>query len=418
MLNFKKVYPRHTVPFDSKLLWLTVESLFKCGFLDKAKIAEFERTFANSVGTETAIAAPSGRIALYLILQAYQYPLGSEIILSDYNFPPLVSVIIQHGLKPVFTDINPETFNIDTEKIEQKISSKTKAILATHMFGNPCDMDAINNISGKYGLQIIEDATHAFGSEWHKQKAGDLGNAAFFSLSQGKNIASFGGGVITLSDKITSAKIRELLNNFSDARPFVLLKRILKTIAVYQSTKSPLFNILVYPLLKGFNYSIWNILEHKGIEDIHFDWKRMDSENFSDLQAVVGLYQLSKTALYKENKERIINQLDRGLNNYSLLSIQQTLPYAQNYKLYYAVTLKNKTKDAVINIRRNLLNKGVDTQFLDIHACSLIKAFNDYACDCPNSARIAPATFEIPSHISLNSRDINKIIEAIKQCVK
>lgn len=413
-----RAYPRHSVNFDQQVLWLAINSFLKCDYFDKVKIAEFERIFAAYVGIKEAISVPSGRIALYLILKAFQYPAGSEIILSDYNFYPLISVIIANGLKPVFVDIDPLTFNIDVQKIEEKITSSTKAILATHVFGNPCKMDTISRIAKQHGLDVIEDGAHAFGSQWHGQRVGNLGDAAFFSLSYGKNIASFGGGVITTSNREICQRIKKDLQSFPKPSPFLLLKKILKTSAIYKATKRPLFNLFLYPLLRPFNYRVFDIIDQKSKEKVCPDWKNTSCRNFSSLQANIGLYQLSRLDEYKKKKRAIVEYLDQRLGRIDSVTIQRTLPGAENYKLYYVIGLNNKSKDAILGTRYKLLERGVDTQFLDMDPCSLFKEFKNYACDCPNAAALTSSVLEIPSDISLRLRDLDWIAQAIEQCAK
>lgn len=418
MFNLIKAYPRHSVNFDQRVFYLTMSSFLKCDYFDKTKIVEFERAFAAYVGTKEAISVPSGRIGLHLILKAFQYPPGSEIILSDYNFHPIVSVIIGSGLRPVFVDIDPLTFNIDAEKIEEKISSNTRAILVTHIFGNPCEMDAISRIAKRNGLDVIEDGAHAFGSEWRGQRVGNLGDAAFFSLSYGKNIASFGGGVITTSNRKSSERIRNNLQSFPKPSPAILIKKILKTGAIYKATKRPLFNLFLYPLLKQFNYLIFNIIDQKSREKVCLNCKSVYPRNLSSLQANIGLYQLSRVEEYKKKKRTIIEYLDQRLKELKSITVQHTLVGAENYKLYYVIGLKNRSKDGILGTRYRLLERGVDTQFLDMDACSLFKEFKSYACDCSNAASVASSVFEIPSDTSLNLKDLVWIAQSIEQCVK
>jgi len=418
MPKIKEAYPRHTIAFNREIFHILINSFFKRAHLSGYdKIGEFEQAFADYIGSKEAIAVSAGRMAFYLILKAFNFPRGSEIIVSDYNFPPIVWVIVQSGLSPVFIDIDPHTFNIDASKIEERISSRTKAIFVTHMFGNPCVMDDIHNIADRYGLKIIEDSAHAFGSLWQVKKVGSLSDAAFFSLGHGKNIAAFGGGIITTSDMKIAGQIRDELKACLKPNSVVLAKKVAKTIAVYLAMRRPLFNMLVHPFLDKFDYFLWNAMGQLTIEKNFTNLKIGNLRSLSGLQAAVGMYQLSRIGQYLERKATIVDYLDKELCKIESLSIQRTLINAKNYKQYYVVCAKNMQKEQIINLRRKLLKEGVDTQFLDMHACSTLREFQSYASYCQNAEAIAPRTFEIPSDVSLDLRDLDNIIYSIKQCV-
>lgn len=406
-------YPRHTVYLRLEIIFLTVKAWFRFNPSCRKNILEFEQRFAEYVGSEYAICAPSARAAFYLILKSFGYPAGSEIILSDYNFPPIVSIIIDCGLSPVFTDIDPLTLNIDTDAIEEKISPKTKAILVTHIFGNPCDMDAIQRIAKKYKLDVIEDCAHSFGSKWRNIKVGSLGDAAFFSLSLGKNIFCFGGGVITTSNAIIAERIRKQVTDISVFSPIALLKNTFKMTALYIISRRPFFNFFVYPFLNS-SRRLWDIIEARSNEGKFATGMLFRQNSFSQIQAEVGLYQLSRIDDYIMKKQRIIRYLDANLSGFNRVGLQHTLPPAENNKLYYVIYSKTEADCPVSPLRRRMLRAGVDTQMPDMHSCSVLSEFKDYAAKCPNARRLAPGIFEIPSDTSLKQKDLDWIIRAVK----
>ena len=163
------------------------------------KVAALEEKFANLCGVKHAIATSSGTTALHIALLAHGIGPGDEVITTPFTFIASANSILFTGAKPVFVDIEEDTFNIDPEQIEQVITPKTKAILPVHLYGYVCDMKAIGEIAEKHNLVIIEDACQAVGAEFQGQVAGSFGTGTF-SLYATKNIMSGEGGMITTDD--------------------------------------------------------------------------------------------------------------------------------------------------------------------------------------------------------------------------
>lgn len=171
--------------------------------------AKLEERFAQLCGVKHAVATTSGTTALHLALLANGVGLGDEVITTPFTFIASANSILFTGAKPVFADIDPETFNIAPEKIEQAITSRTKAIMPVHLYGYVCDMDAIEAIARSHNLKIIEDACQAVGAAYHQKIAGSFGTGAF-SLYATKNVMSGEGGMITTNDDTVAEKCRLL----------------------------------------------------------------------------------------------------------------------------------------------------------------------------------------------------------------
>lgn len=176
------------------------------------KTAELEDKFAEVCHSEYAIATTSGTSALHVALLAHEIGDGDEVITTPFTFMASVNSILFVGAKPVFVDIDANTFNINPEEIEAAITSKTKAILLVHLYGYPCNMDAIQTIAERYGLIIIEDACQAIGAKYNDQPVGSFGTGCF-SLYATKNIMSGEGGMITTSDEKIAHRCRMIRNH-------------------------------------------------------------------------------------------------------------------------------------------------------------------------------------------------------------
>ncbi len=193
-------------------------------FINGEDVKEFEKELGEYLGGVEVIGCASGTDALMLSLMALDLPEGAEIITSPFTFVATVEVIVFLGLKPVFVDIDPLTFNIDVEQLEDAISDRTYAIMPVHLFGHPADMQPILEIAGKYDLAIIEDNAQALGATYQfpdgqRQFTGTMGTLAGLSFFPSKNLGGVGdGGAVLTKDPELAAKVRIIANHGSAQR--------------------------------------------------------------------------------------------------------------------------------------------------------------------------------------------------------
>lgn len=177
-----------------------VQEVLESGILAQGpRVAAFEEAFASMCGVEYAVATSSGTTALHTALLAHGIGQGDEVITSPFTFIASANSIVFTGARPVFVDIDPRTFNIDPRGIEAAITPRTAAIMPVHLYGLPCDMDAIMAIAEDHNLPVVEDACQSHGSAFQGQRAGSFATGCF-SLYPTKNITSAEGGMITTSD--------------------------------------------------------------------------------------------------------------------------------------------------------------------------------------------------------------------------
>lgn len=182
-------------------------------FVHGSEVQQFEEEFANYNGTEFCVGVGNGLDALHMILRAYGIGSGDEVIVPSNTFIATWLAVNQAGAKPVPVEPDIRTYNIDPNCIEPAITSRTKAIIAVHLYGQPADMDAINAIARKHSLKVIEDAAQAHGAMYKNKRVGSLGDAAGFSFYPGKNLGALGdGGAVTTNDAELAEKIRTLSN--------------------------------------------------------------------------------------------------------------------------------------------------------------------------------------------------------------
>ena len=192
-----------------------MKHVFKSGMLTNARyVEEFENKCAYFLGARDAVALSSGTAALTLAAKCLD--LKGEVILPSFTFTSSAHSLLWNNLKPVFVDINPATFNIDADLIERKITKKTCAILATHVFGNPCDISAIERIAKKHNLRVIYDAAHAFGAEYKKKSVACYGDISIFSFTPTKVLSTAEGGLAVAKNKKVT-KLLQLGRNNGDS---------------------------------------------------------------------------------------------------------------------------------------------------------------------------------------------------------
>jgi dTDP-4-amino-4,6-dideoxygalactose transaminase len=180
-------------------------------FILGEEVAAFEKEVAGFVGAPFAVACASGSDALYLALLASGIGAGDEVITAPFTFVATAGAIARTGAKPVFVDIDPSTFNIDTNAIVRALTSKTRAIMPVHLFGLPADLDAILEIASRKNLVVVEDAAQAIGSRYNGKPVGSLGTYGCFSFFPSKNLGGAGdGGLITTSNAELADRLRLL----------------------------------------------------------------------------------------------------------------------------------------------------------------------------------------------------------------
>src|SRR5262249_13160978 len=162
-------------------------------FIQGPQIAEFEHAFARRAGAGKAIAAAYGRMAFYFMLKALALPPGSEIVFPSLTFWVVPELARVAGLKVVFADVDPNTFNMDPASVERVLTEHTRAIVPTHLYGLPCDMDRILDIAARHNLVVLEDCAHALGATYKGRPVGTFGSGALFSFQTLKPLNCYGG---------------------------------------------------------------------------------------------------------------------------------------------------------------------------------------------------------------------------------
>ena len=217
LLDLKPQY----APLKAEVLAKFEEVLDSQYMINGPAVGEFECQAAGYCNTKFAVGCSSGTDALILSMMALDIKPGDEVITTPFTFFATVGSIHRHGAKPVFVDIDPETFNIDTEQLEEAVNEKTRAIAPVHLFGQMADMDTVLDVAEKHDLKVIEDAAQAIGAKQSDAPAGSLGDAGCFSFFPSKNLGGAGdGGLVTTNDEELYHRLLMMRNHGAHERYF------------------------------------------------------------------------------------------------------------------------------------------------------------------------------------------------------
>jgi perosamine synthetase len=336
-------------------------------------VTEFEQQFAAYCGCKYGVAVCNGTVALHLALVALGIGKGDEVIIPDFTMIATAFAVCYTGATPVFVDADPDTWNIDTTKIEEKITPRTKAIIPVHLFGLMCDMDAINAIAKKHNLKVLEDAAEAHGAEYKGRRAGSCSDLAAFSFFANKNITTGEGGMVVTNNEKLYNKLRYHKNMC-----FPL-----------DGPRKYLHNDI------GFNYRMSNVV------------------------AAIGLAQVEKADDYRQlriNNNRLYREL---LADVPGIRFQKNNDDYLNVAWMNAILVdENIYGHSKEELREYLKSHNVDTRLLFEgmhHQPSLKKN----GCDCcglyPTTEKLTFQGIYLPSANSLDCETIINICELIKK---
>lgn len=329
-----------------------LQAIFSGKMSSGSYTALFEKKFAEYIGTKFALATCSGRNALGLLLDAFELKEGDEVIMPAYTLKDLVRLIKEKGLVPKLVDIEKESFNIDPHLIPREITSRTRAIIATHLFGLPSDMEKILEVAKQYNLTVIEDCAHALGARLKGRRLGALADAGFFSFETIKAINTFGGGMITTNNEKIIENIKSKLENYP-AHNFGLIGKIFFSYLEDLLIKSPLYPLAVSAFM--------NRRAAKIVSSIYLSMHnvtRIKKVRFSNLQATLGLRQLASLEQRNELRDGLAGELEKKLNKQVSY---QTSPNSEDRIFYFFVIKLLKSGCAIEEVRKKLMVSGIDS---------------------------------------------------------
>jgi len=337
-------------------------------FVKGPEAAALEKEFASYCGIQQAVAVNSGTSALELSIQALGIGPGDEVITAANSFMATSNAIETNGAKAVFVDVNPETFNIEPEKVRKAITGKTKAIMPVHLYGQCADMRQLSEIAESHGIPVIEDACQAHGAKCGSAKAGSIGTLGCFSFFPAKNMTVGGdGGIITTNNAELADKIRMLRNagRGKDAHDAIIV---------------------------GHNNRI------------------------SEILAAIGRVQLKKLDRWNSKRRGLARDYNSNLGDSGVITPKEA---KNNYHVYHLYTIKTRKRDGLME---HLKSRGINCDVNYPIPCPLMTAYRKkwgYSPGSwPNTERIAHEILSIPMWPGLSEEQIHYISNEIKNFLK
>ena len=329
-----------------------------------SKVEELESKIAEKLNVSEAVAVANGTDALVLTLEGFGIGKGDEVITTPFTFFASAEAVSRVGATPVFADVDPLTFNINPTEIEKRITPATKAIIPVHLFGQPADMEEINEIAKKYGLYVIEDACQAFGSTYKGKPVGSLGDAACFSFFPTKNLGTMGdGGIITTSNPVLAKTLRKL--------------------RTHGTTKKYYHDSI------GYN-------------------SRLD-----EIHAAILLVNLNKVDLWNSNRRTYAERYRKCLTNISYLDLPSEAK--DRTHIYHLFCIKSPKREELMRALRIAdIQTGVYYP-LCLHLQEVYKNLNYLEGDFPIAESLSKELFAIPMHPFLKESEQDYIISILLQ---
>lgn len=343
--------------------WISSEGRF---------IAEFERRWAEYCGVSHGVAVCNGTVAIELALAALALPHGSEVILPSFTIISCVAAVLRTGCRPVLVDCEQDTWCLDVAEVERKITDRTRAIMPVHIYGHMADMNPLNELAGKFGLAIIEDAAEAHGAEYHGRRAGSIGTMGCFSFYANKIVTTGEGGMVVTNDARLAERARSL-RNLSFRRE----KRFLHTEL-------------------GYNFRMTN------------------------LQAAIGVSQIERVDEHVARKRRMAALYDQRLREIRGLRLPVERSDVKNVYWMYGVVLDDSVPVDAAAFAARLREEGIDTRpfFLGMHEQPVLRERGLFAGESyPVTERLARRGLYLPSGLGLGETQIDTVCAAVQRCL-
>ena len=380
----KNVLPFHKVDIGDEEIAEVVDVLRSGWLTTGPKVREFEGEFAAMVGAQHAVAVNSCTAALHLALEASGLREGDEVLVPTMTFAATAEVVTYFRARPVLIDCVQDTLNLDTDRIEEAITDKTKAIIPVHFAGHPCDMEQIQSIARAHGLHVIEDAAHALPARYRGKMVGGIGDFTCFSFYATKSITTGEGGMVTTNNAEWAARVRMMS-------------------------------------LHGLSRDAWNRYAAEGswyYEILSPGFKY----NLTDIAAALGLAQLRKCDRFWKARERYATLYHEGFRDLPEIICPQAAPYVQHAWHLYVIQLD---LDRLRISRNEFIHRlqqagvGCSVHFIPLHLHPYHRDTWGYRPDdLPVSNRVFQRILSLPLYSRMTEDEINRVIDTVRNLVE
>jgi len=335
-------------------------------------VRQFEERWAGVCGRRHGISVSSGTAALETALHGLGLPRGSEVILPSFTMISCLAAVLRNGLEPVFVDADPRTWCMDVEQVPSRVTRKTRAVMAVHIYGHPVEMERLLEIAGRHRLKVVEDAAEAHGARYRGRVCGSFGDAAAFSFYSNKIVAAGEGGMVVCDDDTVAGDCRDYRNLYFDRAYRFLHGRL------------------------GQNFRLTNV------------------------QAAIGCAQIDKLPEALARKAKMAALYDELLGELPDLQLPPRTEGCDNVYWVYGLVLGDSHEGDAAGLQARLREEGVDSRlfFLGMHEQPVARESGHGVGErYPVAERLSRRGLYLPSGLTITERQIETVARALKRCL-
>jgi dTDP-4-amino-4,6-dideoxygalactose transaminase len=375
-------------------------------------IPAFEERFAERLGGGRAVSTSYGRMAAYYIFKALDLPPGSEVVFPALTFWVVPEMARAAGLRVVFADVDPHTFNLDPAALERAITAATRAVVPTHIYGLPCDMTEILEIARRHDLVVVEDCAHALGATYRGQQVGTFGAAALFSFQLLKPLNTMGGGMAFTRDQALGARLGAL----AGAEPWPDEASVRKRIRLSRLERFLMqpaaFSLTTFPILLACSWV--------GARPDVYVWEKVRPlvpfprgyrERYSNVQAALGLAGLERLEEWNQTTRAHARVLGTALGG--LPGVTTPLEPSDRRHVFYQYCIYVPDREAMV---RRCLRRGLDVEYHHMDVCSDLELFGSARMEAPGARRTRDAV-QVPVHAGLSDAEIARVADRARRAL-
>ena len=375
--------------------------------VDGPVIAEYEAEFARVAGARLACSFWAGRVGLYALLLGLGIGRDDEVLLQVPTHVVVANAIRYTGARPVYVDCTLESYNIDLEEAERRITPKTKVLLLQHTFGNPVDLDAALELAARHNLVVIEDCVHALGATYRGRPVGSFGRAAFFSTEETKTISSTMGGIVTTDDPELAARLVAFQSSCAAPAAYQTIRYLLKFIAYHILTKPSLhrFTRAIYELV-GKRHPLPRATSH---DELRGERPANYEQRLSNAQAALALRQLRRLQSNIEHRRRVAAAYAGRMAEIGY-RVPRTPDGAEPAFVRYPIWVEDRPA-AIRAARPRVLLGNWFTSVLEEAASPEHGAYETGSC--PRAEAAAQHLVNLPTHALIDDSDVDAIVSSL-----
>ena len=313
--------------------------------------------------------------------------------------------------RQVFVDVDPTTFNLDPSKIEAAITERTRAIVPTHLYGQPCEMTEVMRVAERHNLVVVEDCAQAAGARYRGRLVGTFGAASFFSFQLLKGLNTYGGGMALTDDTALAARVREQ----SAAEPLQSTKELAQRFLTGWGARTVIspkgFTFWGYPLQAFASlFGHYDLSKHIWEKIRPLDpFPRAYRRRYSNVQAIVGLRALDKLSDFNERTRAHAALLNRGLSDCRAVQTPRTTPDAEHVYYQYCIYTSDPQRAS-----RRAIRRGVDFETTHVDVCTTLEIFKEFASYCPGAVATERA-LQLPVYSRLRDSDVERVLAVVRR---